>query len=196
MSPTFSSKIPHLLVSYPSHFLTNPPNQTRQKFKESYDIHLASTIERAEKQILLAKHARRILMLLDDTPVVPGDAHPTFERSDEARDILNAAEEDLREWTPTYEPISSNAGALASNAVPGPATANYATAESTTGYTTTSAEGSIAQTQEYEAPATHAPVVATEIPSSSVETGGMQTGQYVPGNTTGTATHEGPYTTA
>lgn len=133
-------------------------------------------------------------MLLDDTPIVPGDAHPTFERSDEARDILNVAEEDLREWTPTYEPISSNAGALASNAMPGTGHGNYTTAESATGYTTTSAEGSVVQ--DYEAPVTHVPVAATENPSSSMETGGTQTGQYVAGNTTGTATHDGLYTTA
>ena len=137
-------------------------------------------------------------MLLDDTPVVPGDAHPTFERTDEARDILNAAEEDLREWSPNYEPISSNAGGLASNAMPGVGHGNYShgqTAESTTGYTTTSAEGSVVPESDAGV-STRAPAVATEIPTSSIETGGTQSGQYVPGNTTGTATHEGPYTTA
>ena len=86
--------------------------QTRQKFKESYDIHLAATIERAEKQILLAKQARRLLTLLDDTPIVPGDTHPTFEGSDKARQILNEAEDDLRAWVPNIEPIPSQAGGL------------------------------------------------------------------------------------
>ncbi|KAL9049402.1 MAG: hypothetical protein Q9162_007238 [Coniocarpon cinnabarinum] len=85
---------------------------TRQKFKASYDLHLAATIERAEKQILLARQARRLLTLLDDTPIVPGDAHPTFENADKGRAILNDAEEDLRAWQPSWEPIPSNAGAM------------------------------------------------------------------------------------
>ncbi|KAI9653815.1 MAG: hypothetical protein M1831_005682 [Alyxoria varia] len=87
-------------------------NVTRQKLKESYDAHLAAHIERAEKQALLAKHARRILNMLDDTPIVPGDTHPTFDRQEDARRVLGDAEEDLRAWTPTHEPIASQAGNL------------------------------------------------------------------------------------
>ena len=94
-------------------------NLTRQKFKEAYDLHTAAVIERAEKQILLAKQARRLLMLLDDTPIVPGDAHASFAGAEEARDILGRAEEELREWSPSgLEAVESNAGALASNAMP------------------------------------------------------------------------------
>ena len=94
-------------------------NLTRQKFKEAYDLHTAAVIERAEKQILLAKQARRLLMLLDDTPIVPGDAHASFTGAEEARDILGRAEEELREWSPSgLEAVESNAGALASNAMP------------------------------------------------------------------------------
>jgi len=94
-------------------------NLTRQKFKEAYDLHTAAVIERAEKQILLAKQARRLLMLLDDTPIVPGDAHPSFAGVEEARDILGRAEEELRDWNPSgLEAVESNAGALASNAMP------------------------------------------------------------------------------
>lgn len=97
---------------------TNPPLQTRQKLKEAYDIHFAATIERAEKQKLLAQHGRRLLTLLDDTPVVPGDARPAFEHSHQARQVLNDAEEDLREWTPSHEPIPSSASDLGSNLMP------------------------------------------------------------------------------
>ncbi|GAB7346670.1 hypothetical protein MBLNU459_g1796t2 [Dothideomycetes sp. NU459] len=96
-------------------------NITRQKFKEAYDIHTAAIIERAEKQIMLAKNARNLLNMLDDTPIVPGDAHPTFEHAEAAREVLNSAELELREWQPTISPIHSNAGALGSNAMPGPA---------------------------------------------------------------------------
>lgn len=92
--------------------------QTRQKLKEAYDIHFAATIERAEKQILLARHGRRLLNLLDDTPVVPGDTRPAFEHGSQARQVLNDAEEDLREWTPHLEPVPSSATDLGTNAMP------------------------------------------------------------------------------
>ncbi|KAL1597239.1 hypothetical protein SLS60_008821 [Paraconiothyrium brasiliense] len=94
-------------------------NITRQKFKEAYDIHFAATIERAEKQIILAKQARRILNLLDDTPIVPGDTHPEFANGEHARQILNDAEDGLRNWQPNIEPIHSTAGSLGVGAMPG-----------------------------------------------------------------------------
>ena len=94
------------------------PFQTRQKLKEAYDLHFAATIERAEKQILLARHGRRLLNLLDDTPVVPGDTRAPFEHGQQARQILNDAEEDLREWTPHLEPISSSATDMGTNLMP------------------------------------------------------------------------------
>ncbi|KAK6006630.1 hypothetical protein QM012_005638 [Aureobasidium pullulans] len=93
-------------------------NITRQKFKEAYDIHTAAIIERAEKQILLAKNARKLLNLVDDTPIVPGDAHPTFTHAETAREVLNVAEDELRAWTPDVEPIHTNAGGLGVNAMP------------------------------------------------------------------------------
>ena len=92
--------------------------QTRQKLKEAYDIHFAATIERAEKQTLLARHGRRLLNLLDDTPVVPGDTRPAFDHAAQARQVLNDAEEDLREWTPSVEPVNSSAGNIGSNLMP------------------------------------------------------------------------------
>ncbi|KAJ2904711.1 sphingolipid long chain base-responsive protein LSP1 [Zalerion maritima] len=80
-------------------------NITRQKLKEAYAAELAATIERAEKQIILAKHGRRLLNLLDDSPVVPGDARPAFSEAQQARQILNDAEDDLREWQPELEDV-------------------------------------------------------------------------------------------
>ncbi|KAL8809677.1 MAG: hypothetical protein Q9223_002966 [Gallowayella weberi] len=102
-------------------------NITRQKLKEAYDLHSAAVIERAEKQILLARHMRRLVQLLDDTPVVPGDVRPAFEHSAQARQVLNDAEEDLREWQPSFDPIPSSATDMGSNLMPasvmGPSTA-------------------------------------------------------------------------
>ncbi|KAL1633507.1 hypothetical protein SLS56_002892 [Neofusicoccum ribis] len=94
-------------------------NITRQKFKEAYDIHLAAVIERAEKQALLAKHARRVLNLLDDSPIVPGESHAPFAHEHAGRDILNDAEDELRAWTPrNVEPVASNAANLGAGAMP------------------------------------------------------------------------------
>ncbi|KAK1973079.1 sphingolipid long chain base-responsive protein LSP1 [Colletotrichum sublineola] len=75
-------------------------NITRQKLKEAYEAEFAATIERAEKQIILAKHGRRLLQLLDDSPVVPGDMRPAYHHAQQARQILNDAEDDLRDWRP------------------------------------------------------------------------------------------------
>jgi hypothetical protein len=72
---------------------------------------------------LLAKQARRILNLLDDTPVVPGDTHQTFEGVEVARQVLNDAEDDLRNWQPNLEPVHSTAGTLGVGAMPGSAVA-------------------------------------------------------------------------
>jgi hypothetical protein len=85
--------------------------------KEAYAAELAATIERAEKQIILARHGRRILNLLDDTPVVPGDVRPAYEHSNQARQILNDAEDDLKDWQHELEDVPSHAQ-LESNLMP------------------------------------------------------------------------------
>jgi len=86
-------------------------------------------IERAEKQIILAQHGRRLLSLLDDSPVTPGDDGHSYQEGSAARQILNDAEDDLRKWEPDLEaePVSSTAGGMATsqrnveNATPVPA---------------------------------------------------------------------------
>ena len=79
---------------------------------------------------MLARHGRRLLNLLDDTPVVPGDTRPAFEHASQARQVLNDAEDDLREWTPNLEPIPSSAGEMGTNLMPAQA---GSVATSTTG---------------------------------------------------------------
>ncbi|CRG90733.1 20S proteasome subunit beta 5 [Talaromyces islandicus] len=93
-------------------------NVARQKMKEAFDIHLAATIERAEKQLILAQHARRLLHLIDDTPVVPGDQRKPFEQGDKLREVLDDAERDLRAWEPTLLPIPTHAGDIGTDLVP------------------------------------------------------------------------------
>jgi hypothetical protein len=93
-------------------------NITRQKLKEAYAAEFAATIERAEKQIILARHGRRLLNLLDDTPVVPGDIRPAFEHANQARQVLNDAEDDLREWTPDLEDVGSSAHMIDNSLMP------------------------------------------------------------------------------
>ncbi|KAJ4392571.1 hypothetical protein N0V85_006950 [Neurospora sp. IMI 360204] len=76
-------------------------NITRQKLKEAYTAEFLATVERAEKQIILARHGLRLLNLLDDTPIVPGDSQIPYTQGHQARQILNDAEDDLRDWRPT-----------------------------------------------------------------------------------------------
>lgn len=83
--------------------------KTRQKLKEAYAAEFAATIERAEKQIILAKHGRRLLELLDDTPVVPGDTRVAYDAGPQARQILDDCDDDLKDWRPDYD----NEGGLA-----------------------------------------------------------------------------------
>lgn len=86
---------------------------------------------------MLARHGRRLLNLLDDHPVVPGDVRPAFEHAHQARQVLNDAEEDLREWSPQLEPIPSAATEMGSNLMPASAastaTASVAGNENTAG---------------------------------------------------------------
>lgn len=94
-------------------------NITRQKFKEAYDLHTAAIIERAEKQIILASNARRLIAMLDDSPIVPGEERKGFDAADQARDVLNDAEGQLRGWSSSVTPIQTSAGKLGTNAMPG-----------------------------------------------------------------------------
>ncbi|PQE15503.1 Sphingolipid long chain base-responsive LSP1 protein [Rutstroemia sp. NJR-2017a WRK4] len=80
-------------------------NVTRKKMKEAYNAEFLATIERAEKQILLANHGRRLLHLLDDTPIVPGHTRPEYANGEAARGVLNDAEDDLREWQLEVEDV-------------------------------------------------------------------------------------------
>ena len=86
--------------------------------KEAYDLHFAATIERAEKQIILAKYGRRLVNLLDDTPVVPGDVRQPFANGNDARQVLSDAEQELQQWQPHLETIHSSAGGLGANLMP------------------------------------------------------------------------------
>ncbi|KAE8353606.1 Eisosome component PIL1-domain-containing protein [Aspergillus coremiiformis] len=97
-------------------------NMTRARLKEAFDIHLAAVIERGEKQVLLARHARRLLSILDDTPMVPGEPRPEYDRGDEATRIISDAERDLRSWESTTVPIPTAAGHMRdSTLLPAPA---------------------------------------------------------------------------
>lgn len=62
--------------------------------------------------------------LVDDTPIVPGDAHPAFGEIEAARQVLNDAEDELRHYELHVEPIQSfsgdlGVGALASSSTGG-----------------------------------------------------------------------------
>ena len=66
----------------------------------------------------IAKHGRRLLNLLDDTPLVPGDTRPIYDGEPAGRQVLTDAEMDLREWTPRLEPVPSSADGMTRNLMP------------------------------------------------------------------------------
>lgn len=82
---------------------TDTALKTRQKLKEAYDAEFLATIERAEKQIILARHGRRLLQLLDDSPVVPGEGQRPYHHGAQARQILNDCEDDMKDWEPELD---------------------------------------------------------------------------------------------
>ncbi|KAI1812996.1 Eisosome component PIL1/LSP1 [Poronia punctata] len=73
-------------------------NITREKLKEAYEAEFAAVIERAEKQIILAKHGQRLVDLIDDSPMTPGDLRRAYQEGNAARQVLNDAEDDLKSW--------------------------------------------------------------------------------------------------
>jgi hypothetical protein len=130
-------------------------NITRKKFREAYATHLAAVLERSEKQAILAKQAQRLLILLDDSPIIPGEAHEPFSKTEEARQVLNEAEAELKQWTPSWTlPQSQSATGPDGMAMPQSAT-------STTGeedlYSDPRTEGSVADTTtaQVDVPTSH-----------------------------------------
>ncbi|KAK5663325.1 hypothetical protein OQA88_3753 [Cercophora sp. LCS_1] len=73
-------------------------NVTRTKLKEAYRVEFLAGLERAEKTGILVRHGLRLLELLDDEAVVPGDEKREWEGAAQARQVLNDAEDDLRAW--------------------------------------------------------------------------------------------------
>ncbi|KAG5519526.1 hypothetical protein PMAC_001680 [Pneumocystis sp. 'macacae'] len=73
---------------------------SRQKLKEAYNMYFQAVQERGEKQCLLSHYGRRLLELLDDSPVMPGDTRVGYEGEKEARELLLEAEEALQAWRP------------------------------------------------------------------------------------------------
>ncbi|CZR68881.1 related to meiotic expression up-regulated protein 14 [Phialocephala subalpina] len=148
-------------------------NVTRQKMKEAYATEFAATIERAEKQIILARHGRRLLNLIDDTPVIPGDMRAPYEYTQQARQILNDAEDDLRDWRPELEDVPSHAQ-LENNLMPSSASQHRQTADgSVTDDTTIQHDHSAGQQEE--------PLDQSRISSgTSVTTGPVAHTAYAP----------------
>lgn len=56
--------------------------------------------------------------MLDDTPLVPGDTRRAYDGAEQARQVLNDAEQDLRAWEPSLEPIPSAAAGMGVNLMP------------------------------------------------------------------------------
>jgi len=93
-------------------------NITTQKLKEAYTLQINAIVERSEKHVILAKHARRLLELLDDTPVVPGAERADYEHERAAKEILLDAEEELAKWEPGQNVDYAPSSPLENNLLP------------------------------------------------------------------------------
>lgn len=121
----------------------------------------------------MARHGRRLLHLLDDSPVVPGDTRPRYVHGAQARQILNDAEDDLRDWEPEAENIDAGSSvkspvqSIPEASVGG--TTNVGTAATTEGELAVS-HGSGAKSESVQSPQ---PLDGTTVvsPSSSVSGG-------------------------
>ena len=49
---------------------------------------------------------------------MPGNSHPAFDGYETAQQTLVDAEEQLKSWRPTYEPIKSSAGSMGVGGMP------------------------------------------------------------------------------
>ncbi|KAL8721708.1 MAG: hypothetical protein Q9225_001658 [Loekoesia sp. 1 TL-2023] len=98
------------------------------KYKEPQStklVQLEQELVRAEAQNLVAEAQLTNIQ----TQVVPGDVRPTFEHAAQARQILNDAEEDLREWQPSIDPVPSSAAEMGANLMPPSTTGGQSTAD-------------------------------------------------------------------
>ncbi|KAI5846789.1 Eisosome component PIL1-domain-containing protein [Tricharina praecox] len=108
-------------------------NVTRSKLKEAFAAQFVAVIERADKQTMIARHGLRMLNLLDDSPVVPGETLPPFEYEREARQIILDAEEELKEWSLNIqEELTTNAHVVDGGVVDGLAAASASSSASAT----------------------------------------------------------------
>ncbi|OLL21840.1 Sphingolipid long chain base-responsive protein PIL1 [Neolecta irregularis DAH-3] len=89
-------------------------NITRSKLKESYQLHFAAVQERAEKSIILAKYGCKLLDLLDDAQIGPGEMSQGYEGEGAARQTLVECENELARWKPESEQMSDE-GSLAAS---------------------------------------------------------------------------------
>jgi hypothetical protein len=138
--------------------------------KQAYAAEFASTIERAEKQIILARHGRRLLNLLDDSPVVPGDTRNSYEHGNQARQILNDAEDDLKDWQPDLEEVISLAYLDTNSMVSSNGRQQAANEESVGGSVIDDANPALGSSYTHDQPIKHGGD-ASRLSSSSVTTG-------------------------
>ena len=93
--------------------------------------------------------------------MVPGDARPnTFEHAAQARQILNDAEEDLREWQSSVEPITYQSQGMSSTLMPSEAGGSYASAADEIAPSTVKTAHDKTSEGEHLAQAIHEPTAA------------------------------------
>ncbi|CAB16733.1 meiotic eisosome BAR domain protein Pil2 [Schizosaccharomyces pombe] len=78
-------------------------NITRENFKRAFTLHIGTLLEHSEKVAILCGYAKKILDLLDDTPIVPGEPRPIYDGYNITRDYIVEAERELANWQNPFQ---------------------------------------------------------------------------------------------
>ncbi|EPY51722.1 protein kinase inhibitor [Schizosaccharomyces cryophilus OY26] len=79
-------------------------NITRENFKLAMNINISTLLEHSEKIAVLCGYAKKILDLLDDTPITPGEPRPIYDGYDITKDYVLEAEKEVSNWQSPFVP--------------------------------------------------------------------------------------------
>ncbi|WBW73394.1 meiotic eisosome BAR domain protein Pil2 [Schizosaccharomyces osmophilus] len=84
-------------------------NITRENFKLAMTINVGTLLEHSEKISVLCSYAKKILDLLDDTPITPGEPRPIYDGYEITKDYVLEAEREISNWQSPFvtpEPLT------------------------------------------------------------------------------------------
>lgn len=83
-------------------------NITRVKLKSFFNFQFDAILELAEKYTLISNYGKMLLNLIDDKPMIPGEARSTYNGSEISKQILIDANNALETWSSDIKELKSN----------------------------------------------------------------------------------------